>query len=160
MDMEYFKRLGHGTRVRLPAGNEGTIENHGCATVVWDKPTELPADWPTTLEIIPFVYPVTEGEWGVYQGLQNATIQIKSVLTGELVATMSHHKPRDVVLGNARVIAKSKSWKELALRLAKHIRNTDGTNPLTWGTEGCKILEEMMKLDPIAWEEFVKSDKR
>lgn len=47
-------------------------------------------------------------------------------------------------------------WQCLALRLARHIRNTDDLPLCTWGTKGVDLLNEVRQMDPATYDSYVK----
>ncbi len=49
-------------------------------------------------------------------------------------------------------------WRSLALRLARHIRNTDNLEVLEWGVKGLDLLGEVRAADPMAYDDAVKDE--
>lgn len=55
-----------------------------------------------------------------------------------------------------RTAADRDEWRELCMRLARHIRNTETIPPVMWGIKGIDLLVEVREKDPITYEKLVK----
>jgi hypothetical protein len=51
--------------------------------------------------------------------------------------------------------SKEPDWKALALRLARHIRNSDRLEMHRWAVVGANLLVDVQKADPIAYRDAV-----
>jgi hypothetical protein len=48
-------------------------------------------------------------------------------------------------------------WMAEALKLARHVRNTDKVEPLKWGIESIKLLDELRQMDPARYDAEVRN---
>lgn len=51
-------------------------------------------------------------------------------------------------------------WRDLCLRLARHVRNSDRMHPHQWGFRSGEILQEIRALDTAAYDARVKEPNR
>lgn len=55
----------------------------------------------------------------------------------------------------------TKRWHAIAMKLARHIRNTDQqTSILLWGVTAMNLLCEVQAMDPDGYESLVKAEQQ